>query len=137
MKQTSFNITRINDFHIRECHNSINSLTYFVILKNIFSLNYVTNKIMKTKLIKSYQYYHKSFFIYIRYRTPFLRFIINNNFLIIINKAFRNNLNNEMYRRICHFKMFNFNNNVYIKFNFFLSFFARNFDNYNIFHNHI
>ena len=43
----------INDFYIKECHIFINSLTYFIISKK-FSFNYITNKIMKIKLIKSY-----------------------------------------------------------------------------------
>ena len=38
---------------------------------------------------------------------------------------------------ICRFKMFNFNNNVYIKFNFSLFSSAKDFDNYNIFRNRI
>ena len=53
----------------------------------------------------------------------------------MIDKAFRNNLNNEICRYIYRFKMFNFNNNVYIKFNFFLFSFTKNFDNCNIFRN--
>ena len=55
----------------------------------------------------------------------------------MINKAFRNNLNIEMCRRIYHFKMFNFNDNVYVKFNSFLFFSAKDFDNYNISYNRI
>ena len=50
----------------------------------------------------------------------------------MINKTFRNNLNNEMCRHIYRFKMFNFNDNVYVRFNFSLFSFAKNFDNCNI-----
>ena len=45
---------RINDSHTGEYHNFINSLTYFIISKNIFFFNCITNKIIKIKLIKSY-----------------------------------------------------------------------------------
>ena len=136
MKQTSFDVTHINNPHTRECHNSINLSTYSIMSKNIFSLNCVTNKIMKTKSIKSYQYCHESLSIYTRYRISFLHSTINDNFSTMINKAFHNNLNNKMCHYIYRFKMFNFNDSVYVKFNSSSSSFTRSFDNYNISHNH-
>ena len=76
-----------------------------------------------------------------RYRIFFRRSVINSYFSIVTGKAFFNSLNNEIYRRIYRFKVFSFNDNVYVKFNSFssssLTPFIKGFDNYNISRNYI
>ena len=97
---------------------------------------------MKIKFIELYQYYQKTlFFIYKRYYISFRRSMIDDYFSIIINKVFLNNLNNKICYRIYRFKISNFNNNIYIKFNLFsfnsLTLFIKKFNNYNISRNYI